>query len=714
MDQESMNEPRETAGVCHESHHRRHDNAVEVQPAQVSDVLSGALVSMSLKSDVESAVDSSDLEALVEFRSNSALRRQHKVAEKIGYFGFSGTKPGYSKSTLELETRVLQQIILDAEKEIQEINREHDQLWKLKRCLHELRKRYGSSAQDQHAGTPDSTQALGQVTDFLHFAAAASVRRLPETREFHIDYFDRVVSALEDLRAILVHVTAQDPPAQGPSSPPSESAPGQPSGDTRADASTAAPPTLPTPAGLAEALVVALRLVGKQHSLLPIVAQEREHDAAECRRELAVVRATAAELFPEDWPVPRLAGSVWSASSLAAKGFGFLRADGCDDDVFFHLNELGNRAAAGLALGQRVTFTLAEGPAGEARAVHVRPAASSSVFAGVVADAASLRTRGFGFIRAEGWGTRVFFSVAGPGNAAAAALTHGQRVGFTIAPEGRAAAAGAPARAEAPRAVFVEPLPNVWCLGTVGCVARLRTHGEGYLRLEDGFQGGGGEDIAFSVSGAGNRAAAGLARGQRVRFSLAAAPAPPPAGGARRRRPAAVRPAAVFILPLPPPPTPFLATGTAGQPAGEAPVAAEAGPGLGLGSVRAALGAGAFAGRVLARLGPADLGRLARACRWARHAPGCERGRRVGPQAPPPPFPENDDSEYRRREAGGRGGPACSSCPRGPACSCSSSCWTHSAPSRLAHPLLDRAARSGKRRSESGEDSSAWSARARV
>ena len=49
---------------------------------------------------------------------------------------------------------------------------------------------------------------------------------------------------------------------------------------------------------------------------------------------------------------------------LTDKGFGFIRREGQDKDLFFHMNELKNVQFDELRQGDKVTFEVAEGPKG--------------------------------------------------------------------------------------------------------------------------------------------------------------------------------------------------------------------------------------------------------------------------------------------------------------------------------------------------------------
>jgi CspA family cold shock protein len=50
--------------------------------------------------------------------------------------------------------------------------------------------------------------------------------------------------------------------------------------------------------------------------------------------------------------------------NLTDKGFGFIKADGMDKDLFFHSNELLNVAFDSLQKGDKVSFEVAESPKG--------------------------------------------------------------------------------------------------------------------------------------------------------------------------------------------------------------------------------------------------------------------------------------------------------------------------------------------------------------
>jgi CspA family cold shock protein len=49
---------------------------------------------------------------------------------------------------------------------------------------------------------------------------------------------------------------------------------------------------------------------------------------------------------------------------LTDKGFGFIRREGMDKDLFFHMNELRNVQFDELRQGDKVTFEVGEGPKG--------------------------------------------------------------------------------------------------------------------------------------------------------------------------------------------------------------------------------------------------------------------------------------------------------------------------------------------------------------
>ncbi|MDR3571380.1 MAG: cold shock domain-containing protein [Candidatus Pacebacteria bacterium] len=49
---------------------------------------------------------------------------------------------------------------------------------------------------------------------------------------------------------------------------------------------------------------------------------------------------------------------------LTDKGFGFIKVDGREKDVFFHSNELTNVTFDELREGDKLTFEIAEGPKG--------------------------------------------------------------------------------------------------------------------------------------------------------------------------------------------------------------------------------------------------------------------------------------------------------------------------------------------------------------
>lgn len=49
---------------------------------------------------------------------------------------------------------------------------------------------------------------------------------------------------------------------------------------------------------------------------------------------------------------------------LTDKGFGFIRVEGMEKDLFFHSNELQNTSFDQLRTGDKVSFEVAEGPKG--------------------------------------------------------------------------------------------------------------------------------------------------------------------------------------------------------------------------------------------------------------------------------------------------------------------------------------------------------------
>jgi CspA family cold shock protein len=49
---------------------------------------------------------------------------------------------------------------------------------------------------------------------------------------------------------------------------------------------------------------------------------------------------------------------------LNSKGFGFIRREGQEKDLFFHMNELQNISFEELREGDKVSFEVAEGPKG--------------------------------------------------------------------------------------------------------------------------------------------------------------------------------------------------------------------------------------------------------------------------------------------------------------------------------------------------------------
>ncbi len=57
-------------------------------------------------------------------------------------------------------------------------------------------------------------------------------------------------------------------------------------------------------------------------------------------------------------------------AGLTDKGFGFIKVEGMEKDLFFHSKELVNVAFDDLRQGDKVSFEVAEGPKG-LNAVHV-------------------------------------------------------------------------------------------------------------------------------------------------------------------------------------------------------------------------------------------------------------------------------------------------------------------------------------------------------
>lgn len=51
-------------------------------------------------------------------------------------------------------------------------------------------------------------------------------------------------------------------------------------------------------------------------------------------------------------------------AGLTDKGFGFIKREGMDKDLFFHSNELVNVAFDDLQVGDKVSFEVGEGPKG--------------------------------------------------------------------------------------------------------------------------------------------------------------------------------------------------------------------------------------------------------------------------------------------------------------------------------------------------------------
>ncbi|MBP6869058.1 MAG: cold shock domain-containing protein [Candidatus Pacebacteria bacterium] len=51
-------------------------------------------------------------------------------------------------------------------------------------------------------------------------------------------------------------------------------------------------------------------------------------------------------------------------AGLTDKGFGFIKREGADKDLFFHSNELVNVAFDDLQVGDKMSFEVAEGPKG--------------------------------------------------------------------------------------------------------------------------------------------------------------------------------------------------------------------------------------------------------------------------------------------------------------------------------------------------------------
>jgi CspA family cold shock protein len=61
-------------------------------------------------------------------------------------------------------------------------------------------------------------------------------------------------------------------------------------------------------------------------------------------------------------------------AGLTDKGFGFIKIEGAQKDLFFHVNELVDVQFDSLQVGDKVTFETAEGPKGP-YAANVRKAA---------------------------------------------------------------------------------------------------------------------------------------------------------------------------------------------------------------------------------------------------------------------------------------------------------------------------------------------------
>jgi cold shock protein len=51
-------------------------------------------------------------------------------------------------------------------------------------------------------------------------------------------------------------------------------------------------------------------------------------------------------------------------AGLTDKGFGFIKREGADKDLFFHSNELVNVQFDDLQVGDKMSFEVAEGPKG--------------------------------------------------------------------------------------------------------------------------------------------------------------------------------------------------------------------------------------------------------------------------------------------------------------------------------------------------------------
>jgi cold shock protein len=56
---------------------------------------------------------------------------------------------------------------------------------------------------------------------------------------------------------------------------------------------------------------------------------------------------------------------VGTIAGLTDKGFGFIKVDGMDKDLFFHSNELNGVAFDSLRTGDTMQFEVTEGPKGK-------------------------------------------------------------------------------------------------------------------------------------------------------------------------------------------------------------------------------------------------------------------------------------------------------------------------------------------------------------
>ncbi|HEX2792739.1 MAG TPA: cold shock domain-containing protein [Candidatus Paceibacterota bacterium] len=65
--------------------------------------------------------------------------------------------------------------------------------------------------------------------------------------------------------------------------------------------------------------------------------------------------------------------SEGTIAGLTDKGFGFIKRDGEEKDLFFHAKELANISFEELNVGDKVTFEVEEGPKGQ-HAVNVSKA----------------------------------------------------------------------------------------------------------------------------------------------------------------------------------------------------------------------------------------------------------------------------------------------------------------------------------------------------